>query len=348
MSYGAIDLSSDKTRATIRKVLWGTAAVFVALLLIVALLGLFPVRVRAEAQADPADSYNEALTRIAATNSEERGRGDIMPDCESILMGHGDRTAETIVFFHGFTSCPRQFAELGELFYAKGYNVYIPLAPYHGHVDRRGLGLKELRANDLATHGMEAIDIARGLGDRVTVVGLSGGGAVAAWVAQNRDDVALVAPIAPLIGVSAVPGTYLNRGFTHLLSVIPDFYNWWDRETREDNPESPPYAYVGHPFTALRAYMQLGFSTLRQAEQQAPSAAALMILNDADTTTSNSVADLLADYWETGGTPVTRYYFSDELALPHDLISAFRADLDVSVVYPVLVDLLTEAGGQDG
>jgi hypothetical protein len=48
--------------------------------------------------------------------------------------------------------------------------------------------LKKLTTQDLKTYDDQVMDIARGLGDGVDVVVISGGGTVASWLAQKRPE----------------------------------------------------------------------------------------------------------------------------------------------------------------
>jgi esterase/lipase len=97
---------------------------------------------------------------------------------------HGVRTEKVIVFFHGYSSSPQQFRQLGERFYQLGYNVLVPLLPHHGMADRKLDNLSRLRAEELRDCADTSVDIAAGLGDKVFVGGLSAGGVIAGWIAQ--------------------------------------------------------------------------------------------------------------------------------------------------------------------
>ena len=130
--------------------------------------------------ADPTGSYEEALARIEAIQLDEDARGDLNPVCHTTLMTHGERTEDVIVFLHGFTSCPDQFVELGKQFYERGYNVYIPRTPHHGLADLMTDDLINLTAEESIAFASQSADIAQGLGERVTVSGLSGGGTMTA------------------------------------------------------------------------------------------------------------------------------------------------------------------------
>jgi alpha-beta hydrolase superfamily lysophospholipase len=121
--------------------------------------------------------YEDAAARVATIQAREsvvvvRGLG-------SILMTHGHRTPRSYVLLHGFTDVPTQFRVVGEHLFATGDNVYIPRLPHHGEREGPVRALGRVRAPELAAFGDSAVEIARGLGDSVVVVGLSAGGAIA-------------------------------------------------------------------------------------------------------------------------------------------------------------------------
>jgi len=119
---------------------------------IIILLFIFarkPFSLRESFTPNPAKSYEEALARIEAIQAEEANL-DLHAECATQLQSHGEKTDTVIVFLHGFTSCPAQFVELGQEYYNRGYNVFIPRAPRHGFNDRRGESLKGLTAEEMA------------------------------------------------------------------------------------------------------------------------------------------------------------------------------------------------------
>ena len=334
----------SRGRRIVRAIILTILGLLALLLLVIAIAAAFPIRVENPVVSSPVAGYDDALAQIEAIWDEENETPDFNPVCQSILMTHEQRVERAIVFYHGFTSCPEQFRDLGQRFFDLGYNVYIPLAPYHGLTDRFGYALENMTAADLAAHGTETADIAQGLGEHVTVAGLSGGGAIAAWLAQERADVDLAAPMAPFIGVRFLPGVWLNKGLTNLIRVLPNVYRWWDPINRENNPMSAPYSYVGYPLRSMGTYMQLGFDAFAAAGNAPPaSAAQLMIINASETSVSNTVGYHLADRWAEQGGAATSYTLDRDLRLPHDFISVTRPNVDVEVVYPLLIELLTEA-----
>ena len=152
---------------------------------------------------------------------------ELNPVCRSILLTHGLRTERAVVFFHGYTNCPQQFSELGKIFYDMGYNVLIPRLPRHGLADRKVENLSPLKAEELRDCADISVDIACGLGQKVYVAGLSAGGTLSAWIAQNRSEVTRAVLIAPALGFSRREGTRLQKGIALLLPLLPDIRTDW-------------------------------------------------------------------------------------------------------------------------
>ena len=107
----------------------GVLAVIIILLLV---LAFKPFSLRESFRPDPAETYQEAVARIEDIQVAEAEIPDLSEECGTILMAHDDKVDNVIVFIHGFTSCPDQFATLGEEYFNQGYNVFIPRQPRHG------------------------------------------------------------------------------------------------------------------------------------------------------------------------------------------------------------------------
>jgi alpha-beta hydrolase superfamily lysophospholipase len=200
-------------------------ASLLVILAVVALLGLVPGPTNSfESEPDPASSHAGSLRRFDEIQTEEHAITNELT--RSKLLTHGDKTDRAFVLVHGTTNSPRQFQELGEILHERGHNVVILRMPYHGLESLYVGELKRLKAKDLRTYADRAIDIAVGLGDKVDVIGLSGGGAVAAWIAQNRPDIERVVTLSPFFGIANLPSfadTFLMNLFARLPNV--DFYN---------------------------------------------------------------------------------------------------------------------------
>jgi hypothetical protein len=80
--------------------------------------------------ATPTANYEEAVARFEKLQSSDGST--INPVARSILLTHAHRTNKVVVFFHGYSTSPQQFRQLGERFFQLGYNVLIPRLPEHG------------------------------------------------------------------------------------------------------------------------------------------------------------------------------------------------------------------------
>ena len=320
-----------------------TAVLAVLVLLIAFIIWLFlkPFSLQQEPIADPANSYEEAVIRIITIQAEEAAISEVDPICHSKFMTHGERTERVVVFFHGFTSCPEQYVPLAKEFYDRGYNVYIPRQPYHGMHDNMTTALEALTAEALAAYGFSAVDIAQGLGEEVIVSGLSGGGSVASYIAQERDDVELAAPTSPFLGVGFIPAI-LTKPVTNLALMLPNFYLWWDPTTKNENPGSSEWQYNRYPVHALMANLELGFVTAHDAQTFAPESLAIVMIGNAnDRSVNNRVsADLVEIWWDHDRSAADTYVFAKDLGLEHDIISVDRSYSRPDIVYPVMMELL--------
>lgn len=287
----------------------------------------------------PAANHQEALDRFQAVAEQDVAAGPLLDICRSKLMTHGHQTEHAIVFLHGFTNCPEQFGQLGERFYQLGYNVLIPRLPYHGYVDQMTDDLEKLTLPDLAAYADTAIDVGRGLGHQVSVLGLSAGGVLAAWLVQNRADVDYAMPLAASFGASFIPA-WLTRPLTNLLLALPDRFVWWDPRTKNDNPYSVPWAYTRYPRHALLFFFQIGMVVQNQARRAGPAGGqVLTITNAAEPAVNNALIHHLTQTWRRHAPDrVHTYEFERELHLPHDLICPGTPNLPIDLVYDRLVE----------
>jgi carboxylesterase len=292
---------------------------------------------------NPAADYAEALRRIQSDRAGDQA-GEVRPVCLPRVMEHGAATEWAVVILHGFSTCPEQFQELGERLFDLGFNIYIPRQPYHGLADRTANNLAPLTAERLAAYGDQALDIGRGLGRKVLLIGLSGGGTVAAWLAQNRPDLEIAMPIAPMLGVSFIPSAF-TRPFAWLFNQIPDFYMWWDPRNKAENPYAVDYSYPGYSIRAMSECLKLGVWVRRQARSAAPKAYRIvMVINDNEPGVNNKeVYKVMAD-WQAhqNHTRLGAFHFEKSLKLPHDLITPGTPGLDIETVYRLLIGRIVE------
>jgi alpha-beta hydrolase superfamily lysophospholipase len=289
----------------------------------------------------PVTDYETSVAAIRAQIAAEQADPALNPLCVSRLLTPGRHVERVVVFFHGFTNCPAQFAPLGEQLAARGYAVYIPRLPRHGYADRLTDNLAGLTANELVGFTSRSVDLAQGLGAEVIVAGLSAGGTLAAWAAQSRDDVAQVVLIAPLFHIVGLPPFSIRPAASTILAV-PNFYMWWDNEAREQ-AIGTPYGYPRYPVHAVGALLRLSFAVQDRSERAAPAVREILLVsNEADGAISNTATETFADVWRRSGASVRAYTFPAELALDHDVIDPNHPEQRVELVYPILIDLIEE------
>ena len=327
-----------------KRLLFGALIVIVALVLAIAVVLLKPVSVGGLAsQPDPVTDYAEAVEQIEALRAQEASL-PLNPQCQLKLMTQGQKAEQAIVFVHGYTNCPEQFGELGQQFYDLGYNVLIAPAPHHGLVDRMTTDQARLTAEELAAYADEVVDIAQGLGEHVTLAGISMGGITTAWAAQHRSDLDLAVLISPAFGFQLIPRSITAPAVNAFL-VLPNFYMWADSELKEAS--GTDFTYPRRSTRALAQTLRLGMAVQAEGAEAAPVAQSTLVITNAnDPSVDNGLTAEMVAAWREGGVDVETYEFAAELQLEHDLISPWQETQ--AVVYPVLVDLVRGAAERPG
>ncbi len=282
-------------------------------------------------------SYEEALRRLEAIAASEAAL-PLNPVGHSFALNHGAQADRCFVLIHGYTNCPQQFRAFGELLHARGHNVYVPRLPYHGLADRLNNEHGRMDRAALLHYLDDALAVARGLGRRVGLIGISAGAVLAAYAAQFRAEVYYAMPIAPVLGTPSIP-----RWFTLPLatagSVLPNRFRWWD-PVHKDSRRSPPHCYPRYATRVLATVTRMGFEVLRAAARRPPCARVIvMVLNEADEAVDNAPNELLAARWHAHGARVHLHMFPGERHVIHDCIDPAQELQQVDYVYPILLDL---------
>ena len=283
------------------------------------------------------DSLYRDATRIV-DGLEDLDGPNVNPLCHTRLYTHGTRTDRALVLLHGFTSCPQQFDLIGRMFHAQGWNVLIPRYPRHGYKDRLNTSVSELRAQHLVALANRSADAAHGLGEHVTVAGMSLGGSLAGHLAQTHEHVERAVLIAPLFGVRWIPGA-LQRHLGTLAHALPNFYIWWDGSLKERLP--PDYGYPRFSTHAYASLFHIASETAKAAQGAAPKAKKIAVLTNAgEPGVENRFTYRLVEAWRAHGAEVTRHEFPLSDRLPHDLIDPSHPAQNTELVYPVVARLI--------
>lgn len=317
----------------IKKAAIVSGVVLVALLALLLILGLIPVDTSGlVSRPDPAAGYEESAQRIKSVIDSEQDQ--VCDICGTRFYTHGGKTAKAVVLIHGLTNSPRQFEEIGRQLYNDGYNVLIPRMPYHGLLSHTVSELGNVHASDLQSFSDEVVDMAAGLGDQLTVVGLSGGGTIAADIVQNRGDVDKVVLIAPLFGLHGLPW-FADKFLGNMFSRIPNI----DVSSSSEPPRES--VYLGWSSRGVAEY--LIFSRVAQPQDGNPGPAVrniVLVTNANDHTVNNDISKAVVSEWEANGAKVTRYEFEASLELPHDYIDITSVGSRSQWVYPIVIGLI--------
>jgi alpha-beta hydrolase superfamily lysophospholipase len=284
----------------------------------------------------PATGFEEAkarFTTIAAVPEHT-----LHPRCTAHIMDHGRRVPRAYVLVHGISNCPYSMVDFAPQLHRLGHNVLVARMPWNGHLDNATDALRHITAEELRKFADECIDVAAGLGERVHVIGISAGGVIAGWMAQNRPEIDRAVLVAPAYGLSSF-GTGLNTALLRLILFVPNFSVWKDPIKRAA-AESRPHSYKRMSTRGMGEVMRLGFATKRQADRERAGARAItLVMNAADAAVDPALPDDLARKWERKAVPVTRFTFPKELALPHEMIDPTEDGANVGVSYPKLLEL---------
>lgn len=289
----------------------------------------------------PAVTYDQAAARfeqiIAAEDSEI-----IHPASHSRLWSHDAKTTRAVLYLHGYTDSTQQFQALGELLFQHGYNVFAPRLPHHGYRDRMSADHGALSIEELQTWANDAVDLALGLGGKLSVIGLSLGGVMATWVAETRPDVDQVIILAPAYGTKAIPSR-MTRSTAWLVSRLPNLFIWWDPRVRAET--GIEYAYPRFATRTLAQLFYFSSEMLETARRRPPVARAVwMVTNANDFAVNNSLCDAFVKAWRMlNPLQISAYEFPRALGLPHDLLDPIDPAVKPDIVYPRLIEFVQQA-----
>jgi carboxylesterase len=288
------------------------------------------------ARPRPAASFAEARER--AEHFDDAERQSLNPLGRTRLLAGDGLAEDVVVLFHGLTNCVYQTRDLAAELHARGAAVFIPRLPRHGLADRRKNGLERLTAEELRVCCDAAVDIAAGLGKRVTVAGISAGGVMAAWCAQFRPEVARATPIAPAFAFGGRRGVAIETFERAVLLTLPNF----DLARLDKRATILDHAYFNFPSRALGQIMRLGQAVWRAGGRMAPVAREVhVVINAADTAANDDVTLALVQRWRrVGYTGASVYEFAKDHHLIHDIIDPSQPQQQTALTYPVLLDAI--------
>jgi hypothetical protein len=211
--------------------------------------------------------------------------------------------------------------------------------PHNGLADTDTDDLRYLKSAELRDNCNSMVDIARGLGEHITYLGLSVGGLMAAWVGQYRNDVDRAVIIAPSFTISPHLGVVSSRIIMRLFLILPNIM------TQRIQPfkDGPDHNYLGFATRGLGEMMRFGFSIYDTSKKRSAEAQkVLVITNAADAAVNNNIILKVAKNWQKNGFErLETYQFDAKYKLIHDVIDPGQKQQNIAVTYPILLDLIS-------
>ncbi len=251
----------------------------------------------------------------------------------SRLLEHGRATPLAVVLIHGLTNAPQQWVPFATELHGRGHTVVIPRLPGHGKLDRGTTALARVKANAYLETTSDAIDIARGLGARLIVCGLSIGGAFAAWHALQRRDIDRALALVPLFGIRRWP-LLADHLLAALLGGLPNAFLPWD--PRGDGSQIPAYGYPRFATRALAATLRIGLEVERASHRLAAGGEVVMALNGHEPACENTIACRIAERLSASRYGAARTVVWSDLPAIHDIVDPTNPHGRTDLVYPRL------------
>ena len=229
------------------------------------------------------------------------------------------------LFFHGFTATPEQFVVIGLAFYQAGYNVLIPLLPGHGIAgDWNKDNPPPLPENKqiYQKFGLQWLQVAKYLGKKVVVGGLSGGSTLAAWLAlECPEEIDRTLVFAPYLSGS-------NKVVDLFVRLINIYFEW------RTEPGLAHFGYDGFVMPALRVFLDLGTDVLEKA-QKSVAAPMLILSSESDRAVGNREHKALFE--STLGFQPKSWYISFDRVwdIPHNMMSVAEGNENLNLLIAV-------------
>jgi carboxylesterase len=148
-----------------------------------------------------------------------------------------------VLVLHGFTGNPQSMRPLAEAVAAAGYSVDLPLLPGHGtSLD----DVLPTRWDDWSQAAEAAFQGLVARCDKVAVAGLSMGGALTCWLAEQHPEIAGIAVVNPLI---EAPDDEFRAGIRALLEAGTEVFDAIGSDVAMEGAVES--AYPGTPLAAV-------------------------------------------------------------------------------------------------
>lgn len=165
-------------------------------------------------------AYERTIAELEHSLAKDEQDNRLQECSKGFLLAHPNLPSRgTLVLFHGWSAGTWQFEEIASKFFEAGYTVYAPRLPGHGYA-------KEDQVHD-NSHIPKAGEVNRyeefveriynrieGLPGPKSILGFSGGGALAMRTIERYNTFEKAVLIAPFLRPKVKPARWLNRIFT--------------------------------------------------------------------------------------------------------------------------------------
>ncbi len=278
-------------------------------------------------------ALDELTAFLAARDDAER---KVAPGMRSHVH-RGRAGAGAYVLLHGLTASPPAWRGIAVALHAGGRTVVVPRLLYHGYANRMTRALRHLRPAALLADVRRIVAQVALLGEPVTVVGHSLGATLAISVALHERAVERIIPIAPFMGIAAVP-LEVHPLLIGVMASVPDVFLWWDPVVRERL--EPLHGYPRYPLRALATGIRLADEARASAFAPPHARGIDMVINERESSVNNRSTLRLALDWRASGASVAIHHLRG-LGWSHDIIEPDRAPAQAAQA--VLVEILERA-----
>lgn len=284
--------------------------------IIIALINLLPVEYQAfKPENKNIYPYRHTLDIIEERNITKLSKLDLR--CSDITLTHFGKTDNAILLLHGFTSCPQQLYRIGEMYYEIGYNVIIPRLNGHGYFEKTGNQLNKMEMTALQSRTNKYCDMAFALGDTVTVLGFSMGGALASWLSKTRYDIHKTVLISPSFIINGMKRNEVKSMIN--LGKIFKFINMPWPNDEYGNSTVADYSYYKFSLRSASELIKTGnIVSITAPQTRLNGNENVLILNPDDLAVNNNATLEIVSEWEKQGTNIEIYNLDGSTKIPHD------------------------------
>lgn len=271
--------------------------------------------------------FEDSLQKFDAYRKKEEELGVLYP---SFLLHHKKAVRKCVICYHGYTAAPEQFLQLGQMLFEMGYNVYLPRLFLHGF-PQKSKDTSSLTLSKLQEHLDETIELAQGLGEEISVVGLSLGGVLSAQALSQYSKVKKAVFVSPAFAFKVGP-KFLSGAVGGLLKWMPQKTKKW----ASTDSQVPAFRYDEYSTLALRGILELSSEVKNNLRELKSSSSVFMLLNDADQAICNETSCEYALEMKSAGVKVEVLSLPKFYGFAHDFITPLDDDHERDWLYQLI------------